>query len=279
MDDTPTISNVLNSEVRKSILQHLAEENMTKMELRDQVNSSNAAVYQEIGQLADDEFITQTDDVWKLTGRGSLALSILGMQERTDTMFEWDVKEDYWTTHDPSIIPLPFQATFNLFTDGEIIRASERDTAMWRVADAIDEASHVNIIALVYDFEVGMALDRAVTRGADIRLLADTTLVDEVLRNRSNFSWEPDAVDIRVADVSFALATTDELVAISLPFLDGSFDLQTVLTSDDSLAQTWGELLFTCFWGEATPIDEYLPDGETLPIFDSEHSRSRPPRK
>jgi predicted transcriptional regulator len=116
------------------------------MELRDQVDASNAAVYQEINRLAESEFIREINGVWELTGRGYLTLSILQMQERADALLERDIDEDYWTTHDPSIVPVPFQATFNLLADCEMIRASERDTAMWRVAEQIDAAHRIDLV-------------------------------------------------------------------------------------------------------------------------------------
>lgn len=269
-----SVSDVLTSEVRQSILKQLDGKGSPKTELRDRIAASDAAVYQEINRLTESAFIRDTNDGWALTGRGYLARSILQVQAQTDSLLERDLEDDYWRTHDPSIIPEPFQAMFNILADCQVIRASDRDTAMWRVAEQLDAANRVDLVGIVYNLEIGMALDRAIERGAAVRILADSTLVDEVLRKRSNFSWEPDDVEIRVADVEFALGVTDDVVGISLPYLDGNFDLQTVLLSDTPMARKWGDLLFTCFWQDATPIDEYLPAGETLAVFDPERSPS-----
>lgn len=262
------VSEVLNSGVRQSILQQLDEQEASTQELRERIDATAASIYQELGRLEQARMICETDGVWELTGRGLFAMGVLYTIDQADALIARDNKEDYWATHDPTIIPRPFQSTFNLLTDRELIRASERDTVMWRVAQEIDNAQQIDLVGVVYDLGIGRALDDAINRGADLRLLADTTLVDEVLRKRSNFSWDPADVDIRVSDADFALVVTDTVVGISLPFLDGSFDLKTMLLSDTSLARTWGTLLFTCFWEQATPIEEYLPPSEVLPVFE-----------
>lgn len=250
---------VIGSTVRQSLVASLRRHDKQTAALIDGHDYSDSAVYNALGDLEERQLIVRgDDDRWKLTGIGQLLADWTAVADRTESLI--GVDETYWARHDVSVIPASFRREIASLDGAEVVRASPTNpqTVQDRVTDLLASASSVDVMTEIQHPQYA----RAVEERADVtepRIVFDADLVtaSDAGRYRRPDDWA-DGVTLRVHDrIEFTLAVIDDRVVLSLPTLDGTYDVYTELIAEGD-ALDWGRRLFDHYYTAAMPLRAYL---------------------
>lgn len=251
------ISFVLGSTARREVVSRLADGDGTGREVVTTCEASESAVYDALSRLAERGFVAETDDAWGLTGAGRIVADAIERCERLDDVLGSD--PNYWTTHDPTVLPERFRRSIDRLECCEVVRSPDTDPyrAARRVDRAIRAASDVAIVAPVYSERHAEAL---LETGAERRRLVMTPrMVDRLIADEpSGPDADLDDLSIRVQPAAASMTVTDRELLLSLPEADGSFDATSELLAEGDAAIAWGWDLFEHYWERGTPIGRWL---------------------
>jgi predicted transcriptional regulator len=255
-EDSP-IEFVTSSATRESVLCAVADAPVTTRELCDIVDGSESAVYAATSDLRKRTLVESHDgdDRWHLTGVGVVVAEAVHRRRRLDELLAAD--PSYWTNHDSSVLPDSFRCRLPSLTEATVNRTAAADpTGLIRLLhESIRSSEEVAVVSTVHFPGLGETL-REVCSERPGRLIVTDAVIDEVRRHEDGVVPVPEYLSIRVADVSFTLAITDETTFVSLPTMDGEYDPQTELVAEDEEAHRWGRELFDYCWARATPIED-----------------------
>lgn len=250
---------VTSSATRTSVVSALASEPQTNRALCATVDASESGVYAATNDLRDRGVVdTDEEGRLRLTGLGIVVADAVERRRGLESVLETDI--GYWRTHDVRALPAPFRARLSELDGVTVFRVSETDPAgvIRLLHDHLRDADRVAVVAPVHFPELGRTL-RDVCEDRPGRLLVTDAVVEEVRRHDGGDVPIPANLEVRVADVSFALAVANETTFLSLPKLDGSYDPSSELVADTEAATAFGRDLFEWVWRDATPIDEVAP--------------------
>lgn len=255
---TDAIGFVLGSRARREVLARLADGDGTGREVVGACDASESAVYDALARLAERGYVAETDDgTWALTGAGRIVADALERCERLDDVLGGD--PEYWTTHDPTVLPERFRRSIDRLECCEVIRSPDTDPyrAARRVSRAIRQASEVAIVAPVYSERHAEALIEA---DADRRRLVMTPqMVDRLLADQpAGPDGDLGDLSIRVQSAAVSVTVTNRELLLSLPESDGRFDATAELLAESDAAIAWGWDLFEHYWERGTPIGQWL---------------------
>lgn len=247
---------VLSSSVRSDLLRAVADGTRTTDELLAAIEASSSAIYSALGRLEDASLVAADGDEWTLTGSGQLVADFIHLRDRLGALLT--DAGSYFATHDLRGVPREFRLRMNELAGAEILEASQTEPqrVVRELTERFETAEHADVISPIYAESFGSVMPTS----ADSRLVLDESVVeaaleaadrdDSIERQLENYA---DA-DIRVADVSFALAVTDEALLLSLPGLDGGYDARTEFVAEHERGRNWGSDLFEAVWADAEPL-------------------------
>lgn len=258
--ESAVVGYVTSSQTREDIVRALSVESRPARALCATLDASESGVYAAVSDLRA-RGVVETDDDGerlRLTGLGLVVADAVERRERLESVLAADA--DYWRTHDVRALPSPFRARLDELDGAEVYRVTETDpTGVIRlIHDHLREADEVAVVTPVRFPDLGRTL-REVCADRPGRLLITDAVVAEVRRHDDGDVPVPANLDVRVADVSFALAVADGTTFLSLPRLDGSYDPSTELVADADRAAAFGADLFEWLWRDATPIGDVAP--------------------
>ncbi|WP_458188658.1 helix-turn-helix transcriptional regulator [Haladaptatus sp. NG-WS-4] len=247
---------VLRSGARTDVLSSIADGCTPTQELLECGLASESAVYNALSELEDCGLIyTQESKQWTATGTGSVIAALIERQQQTENVLQTDL--DYWNDHDVTALPVPFRHRLAKLSGGTVVRATETQPsrAAREIENRLETADSASVVAPIFSERYSDAL---LTGSGASRLVLDSAVVTD-LRSVETFEEETfDDIDIRVADVSFALAVMDGCLLLSLPTLDGSYDTRSEFVVESERACRWGTSLFEQVWSDAPPVEEYV---------------------
>lgn len=252
---------VLSSRVRQSLVSNLLHADQATADLIQETTYSESAIYNALGDLQEHGLIDRrADDRWQLTGLGELLADWIDVAERIEALIQLD--EQYWKRHDVSVIPRAFRRELSVLNESEIVRASETNpqTVQARVLDLISDAESIDIMTEVQHPQFAHAVEERAD-AASPRLVFDAGIVEsaDAGRYRQPEEWA-DGVQLHVhEDIRFTLGVIDDKVVLSLPTLDGRYDMYTEIIADGDAVE-WAQHLFDQYLHEATPMHAFLKD-------------------
>ncbi|WP_227352733.1 helix-turn-helix transcriptional regulator [Haladaptatus salinisoli] len=245
---------VLRSRTRTTVLIGISNGQRSVKALLEHESASKSAVYNALSNLENHGLVYNSQSKqWYLTGSGSLVVNFLHRQQRLEKLIETD--QTYWQSHDVTALPHSFQFDLSELVPGSIIRATDTQPsrAVREVEDRFEATTSADVVAPIYDQRQWSAL---LDRCESCRLIIAEAVLSALRNDGGPISGSIEDLDIRVADVSFELAVTDDCLLLSLPLLDGSYDVQTVFIAKTERARTWGTKLFERIWADAVRIDD-----------------------
>ncbi|WP_227354159.1 helix-turn-helix transcriptional regulator [Haladaptatus salinisoli] len=249
---------VLRSGARTDVLLSITDDYNSTQELLDLDLASESAVYNALTELSECGLIyVPRTKRWAPTGMGSVVATLIRRQRETENVLRIDT--EYWKRHDVTALPVPFRYYLADLSDGTVIRATDTQPtqAEREVERRLAASDSAAVVAPIYNERYSEAFYDGCN---DSRLVLDATVLADLLDD-DGFEVERnenDGLDIRVADVSFALGVLDGCLLLSLPTLDGSYDSRTEFVAESERACYWGERLFEQVWADGTPIDEHV---------------------
>ena len=242
---------VTGSSVRSDVLRAAADGTGSMPALLAEIDASESAVYGAVSELRERGLLTDGEDL-AVTGVGEIVRDVLSRLDATEELVAND--PDYWREHRVDVLPERFRADLAALAGCDVIRATETDPhrAVRTVARRLESAERVAIATPIYQDEYAMQLPSA----DEIRLLLNTAVLEDATADAIEGGIEPpEGARLRVGDVGFALTVTDDVVMLSLPTLDGSYDTGSELIAEHDAALDWGRRLYEHCWEAATPIE------------------------
>jgi len=259
---TERVEFVCGSRSRQEVLLSLASEPRERQTVVASTSASESSVYDAMNRLSDRGFCYERDDgYWALTGTGRAVADLLDRVGTVESVV--DDTRPYFDEHDLGVVPDADRRELHRLAGCEVVESPETDPfrAARRVRTAIAGADHVSILAPVYDDRFADALVESDPDSA--RLVLEPEILELAPEDDANADETPpfaELVDIRVAELQFAMTVTDSGVFLSLPKLDGTYDPQTELVRESDAAADWGATLFERIWERATPVESLVED-------------------
>lgn len=253
------IEYVTDSATRESVVSALASEPRTNRQLCATLDASESGVYAATNDLRERGIVeADEDERFRLTGIGFVVVDAVERRRQLESMLRAD--PDYWRTHDVRALPDAFRARLADLADGRVFRVSETDPAgaVRLIHDHLRDSDRVAVVSPVHFPDLGATL-RELCGERSGRLLVTDAVVEEIRRHEEGYVPIPANLEVRVADVSFALAVTNGTTFLSLPRLDGSYDPSTELIADSDAGTSFGVDLFERIWRDGTPVEDVAP--------------------
>jgi predicted transcriptional regulator len=251
---------VLSSSVRADLLRNVAEGSRSTDDLLDSIDASSSAIYNALGRLEEAGLLTADGETWNVTGSGRLVADFVRRRNRMGSLL--GEAETYFATHDLGAIPEEFRLRMSELAGAEVLQASETEPqrVIRQVAEHFESAEQADVLSPIYAETFG----DAVPTSGDSRLLLDAGIVEMAVDTTADReTLEAELADwaeanVRVDDVDFALAVTDDVLLLSLPNLDGSYDARTEFVVEHERGRGWGTELFEHFWAAAEPLGPHV---------------------
>lgn len=270
---------VFASSVRQTVLLELQASPRQRRDLLDDVDASKSAVYNALNELRDRDLVREgRSRRWETTGLGDIVADYVTEREHANDVLS--THADFWTGHDPTVIPSGFRESLGVLKGCSHLTAPDTEPfrIIGEVVDVLERAAYVDLVTPIYHDRYAKALERAATassppnRGdaADVRLVLATDVLTEV-EERDDADWDDDNPAVRIADPGFSLLVTDETTMLALPDDDGEYDPGEKLRADTDDAREWGRRLFEHFWRSATPIEAINAMDATEPPSSNVH--------
>lgn len=255
-----TVQFVLASSVRSGVVDAVGSGCQATDGLLSSLDASTSAVYNALGQLENEGLIrTAGDDDWELTGSGRIVADIVRQHRRCGGLLA--DAGDYLRNHDTGALPREFRLRAGELEGVHVLRASETEPhrVVTEVTERIDGTETASVISPIYveSYEAAMPdLD-------GVRLILDEAVARSVFASDGPTASEYENLEVRVAEVNFALAVTDSELLLSLPTLDGSYDPRSEIVAEHDRARRWGRDVFGRYWEAGVPFEQFRPDRES----------------
>jgi predicted transcriptional regulator len=258
MSGSTVFRDVLSSTVRTDVLLAVTEGSRTTAGLKKDVDASESAVYNALGDLERRGLVRSVDGHWEPTGSGQLVTDLVAQGTKLERL----VEDGYWMRHDVATLPWGFRLRLPELADADVFRAPDTNphAVIREVCDRIEAGGpSVDIATPIYQSEY----EAVMPDHEEARLLIDRTVLEDALTRIDDLAEAREFGDthVRVLDIDVALGVTDDHLMLSLPTIDGQYDSRTEVFATDQSAIAWGRDLFDHYWDLATPADQFLPVG------------------
>jgi predicted transcriptional regulator len=255
MSGSSVLQGVLASTVRTDLLLAVADEARTTEELKADVDASESAVYDALGNLERQRLVTSAPDGWTTTGTGRLVADLLVQQENLSRLFE----QGYWERHDVEMLPRRFRLRLTELANADVFRAPDTNphAVVREVCERVEaDGPNVDIVTPIYQAEY----EDVMPDHESARLLIDTTVAEQALERTDDVEQARtyEKTQIRILDIDVGIGVTGDHLMLSLPTLDGQYDSRTEVFATDDRALDWGRDLFEYYWERATPEEQFL---------------------
>lgn len=250
----PVVQWVNDSAVRAAVLRTVADGSASTETILRRVDASESAVYAALNALERRDLLVEDEDSWVVTGRGQTVADLLEQRGNVESLF--DGEDNYWQTHDVSVLPRHFRLRLGALAGYEVIRITDTDpTRVVRtVANHIEAADSVEILAPIYQDAYAQSLPD----NPESRLLLSQDVIEGALADRATDpdAERPEETAIRIGTAPVGLTITDDVTLVSFPKLDGSYDTRTELRVETDVAAQWASDLFSYYWARAVPAPD-----------------------
>jgi len=249
-----TVQFVVASSVRSGVLAFLDESPASTDDVLEATEASTSAVYNALRDLESHGLVTASDShSWELTGGGQLVADMVCQRERCEQLL-CDIDE-YLEGHDTSVLPRASRLRFGELEGSEVVNATDTEPhkAVEEVTGRIDESDSVRAISPIYVESYATAIPDV----PESKLVVDEQVAIWAQETDDVADARYDHLEIRVADVDFALSVTDTKLLLSLPTLDGGYDAQSEVIAEHDRAREWGQDLFERYWERAVPVERF----------------------
>jgi predicted transcriptional regulator len=244
---------ILLSQKRTKIFLFLKEDPKTITEIREFLHLSSVAVLPQLKILRENSLVMKKRDVYSLT---PLGLAIAGrLQPMIDLTKVFGIQYDYWASHAIECIPAPFLKRIGDLSDRtfskqpgnthlyEIHKEFVENFMKAKKLSGIVSIFHPSHISLFFNFvKMGKDISIIMTPQIHERMKEDFgALLDESLK------FENANLFVCREKIEFNFSVTDILFFLTLPFSDGTYDLQSRVMGFDPVSLQWGEDLFSYY--------------------------------
>jgi predicted transcriptional regulator len=251
--NSPLIELIFLSQKRTKIFLFLKENPKTITEIREFLHMSSVAVLPQLKILRENSLVIKRRDVYSLT---PLGIAIAGkLQPMVDLIKIFGNRYDYWANHAIECIPAPFLKRIGDLSDCtfsehpgnthlyEIHKEFVGNFKKAKKLSGVVSIFHPSHISLFFNF---------VKMGRDISIIMTPQIYERMTKDfgamlNESLKFENASLYVCREKIEFNLSVTDRLLFLTLPFSDGTYDLQSRVMCFDPVALQWGEDLFSYF--------------------------------
>lgn len=241
------------SQKRIHILLFLKESPKAITEIREFMHTSSVSILPQLRILRENSLVIKKGNVYSLTPLGTAIAARL--QPMADLIKIFGNNYGFWANHAIECIPSPFLRRIGELSDCvfpehpgnshlfEINKEFVENLKEAKKLSGVVSIFHPSHISLFFDF---------VKMGRDISVIITPQIYERmkeefgVLLNKS-FNFENANLYVCRENIKFNFSVTDRLFFLTLPFADGTYDLQNRVISFDTAAFQWGEDLFSYY--------------------------------
>ena len=250
------------SQKRTRILLFLKENPKTIGQIREFLHLSSVAVLPQLKILRENSLVIKKGDVYSLS---PLGIAIAGrMQSMVDLIKVFGTLYDYWANHAIECVPAPFlerlgdlsNCTFSEPLDNmhlfEIHKEFVENLEKSEKLRGVISIFHPSHISLFFSF---------VKKGRDISVVITPQLYERIKKDfgaalNESSKFENASLYVCSEKIEFNFSVTDRLLFLTLPFSNGTYDLQSRVMCFDPVALQWGEDLFSYYRDISDKITE-----------------------
>ena len=248
------------SSMKGKVMESLdCEKPLTTKALSEKLRLHQSSVSHILKELMEEDLVTKKGKGYRLSNVGLIQRNV---QDRMAKTLRCLVDHrDFFLSHDLSGIPLGFQVSMGVVSDGQ--EAVEKDPAMpYHMNNAIisilKQSSRFLVASstLVPDHQLTVA--QAVRDGGRLQAISSDRILQE-LRLQSHalkdVSLHSRIELYRHNNVNLHLIVTESHLILALPRLDGTCDLENIIISKDREALNWGRMLYYYFQSYGEKVD------------------------
>jgi predicted transcriptional regulator len=233
----------LASDDRLTLLAEVNSKNQRLTALSKSINASVQECSRHLERLTESGLIArESDGSYSIT---SLGKSVLRMFPGLEFLL---AHREYFTTHDPTLLPEPFVERLGELSAGEYVNHVSRTLEL--IKEVISEGREFVWLAADRPPIVSrVAGDSFRSRDLPVRLIAET--VDKKTMSDVRSALRNGEV-VLMKDVRVALAINEKRTGICFPDLKGKPDFGAGFTGTDERFMKWCRDLFDYYWDQAT---------------------------
>ncbi len=238
----------LASETRLGILQALGERPMKFTEISTDFDITSPEVSRQLNRLSTNGLIEKKlDGLYNLTPIGKMTLSCIS------DLFFISEKSEYFSNHDPLLIPPHLLKNIESLSGGEIL------TGTFEILDAVDKqfddiSEYFYYVTNDFPRHFIERSEKRIEDGVDFKILLPESLLSNLYPSFSDTI--KDNVKFRVqSEVNILVDANDKFSRIALAGTDGSLDHETTIFGSDPKFKTWCKELFDYLWEESKPFE------------------------
>jgi predicted transcriptional regulator len=235
------------------------KEPQTTRALSQKLELHQSSVSHTLNELMEEDLVTKKGKGYRLSNVGLIQRNVQDRMAKTLRCLM--DHRDFFLSHDLSGIPLGFQVSMGVVSDGQ--EAVEKDPAIpYHMNNAIisilKQSSRflVASFTLVPDHQLTVA--QAVREGGHLQAVSSDRILQE-LRLQSHalkdVSLHSRKELYRHNNVNLHLIVTESHLILALPRLDGTCDLENIIISKDREALNWGRMLYYYFQSYGEKVD------------------------
>jgi predicted transcriptional regulator len=247
------LESIFLSQKRTQIILFLKENPKAIAEIREFLHMSSVAVLPQLKILRENSLVIKKGDVYSLTPIG---IAIAGrLQPMVDLIKILGNQYDYWANHAIECMPAPFlkrigdlsDCTFSEHPSNthlyEIHKEFVENLMKAKKLSGIVSIIHPSHLSLFFNF---------VKMGRDISIIITPQIYERMKEDfgamlNESLKFENASLYVCREKIEFNFSVTDRLFFLTLPFSDGTYDLQNRAMCFDPVALQWGEDLFSYY--------------------------------
>lgn len=252
---------IISSGVRTKMLMSLYERAKASGTLREELGLGASTVIHAARDLEKEKLLVEKEDGYHLTAIGKIIT--LKLTDTFKVMSVLDAHKDFWLTHEMDGIPKEFLERIGELEEAEIIKSTPTDVikSLAYYFKLVRGAKEVYGVSPIFHPRFPEIIEKLVEKGTKVKLVLTEEIFEigkekyyhlfEELINKENFQ-----VWVSESPIKVAFTVTDSFLALALFNLDGGFDSNNDLVSENKRAINWGRELFEYYKKRANRVKE-----------------------
>lgn len=241
---------LLSSKLRAKILMSLSERAMNLRALRADLGIRGSTILHALSELESLSLVKKVKKNYKLTSIGLMnALILKDILSAAEVI---DKQRDFWLQHDLSGIPPNLLKRLGDLRESELLRSEATD--LYKVHETflklLSESKEVMGISPIFHRDYVNVIRKLVEEGASVEIIVTYDVLDNIMNSIGLSALMSTVKKERLKlflknELKLAITVTDRILSLGLFMIDGSYDYNTDLISEDRKAIEWGRELFS----------------------------------
>ncbi len=247
------------SGVRIKLLISLNKEKMTVDQMRSEFGYRTSTILPVLAELKSRDLIHKDGGYYEMTPSGKLIASKL--VDFIETLYMFKTQERFWKNHETYTIPDLFFKNVSSISRSHIMEHEPAD--IFAIPDhfmkMLEGCKIINGVSPFLHPDFPGMFSAFAEHEAAVRLVLTRPVLELACRRYSEVLQHVEGMpnfSLRVIDedVKVAFTVTENILSLGFFRLDGTYDYNTDLVSEDAAAIEWGNMLFEYYWQQSTDV-------------------------